>query len=183
MLNDENRKNVAATLKNVRNGTDRLDSIAASLDDVLNEGRKTVRQLNSTLKEAEDLMKDLRGTTAPLRERGPAILRNLDETLTRSNAALTDLQALIRAVGDSDGTLTRLLKDPSLYNNLDCTAAQLARDMQRVERILKDVETFADKIARHPEALGVGGAVRPGSGLKDKDPPPQYPPPVIVPPH
>jgi hypothetical protein len=25
---------------------------------------------------------------------------------------------------------------------------------------------FADKVARHPESLGVGGVVRPGSGLK-----------------
>jgi phospholipid/cholesterol/gamma-HCH transport system substrate-binding protein len=183
VLNDENRKNLAETLKNVRKGTDRLDAIAGSLDDVLNQGRTTVRQLNSTLKEAEELMRDLRGTTGPLRERGPSILRNLDESLIRSNAALADLQALVRAVGDSDGTLTRLLKDPSLYNNLDCAAAQFAREMQRVDRILKDVETFADKIARHPEALGVGGAVRPGSGLKDKDPPPQYPPPTVVPPH
>ena len=35
-----------------------------------------------------------------------------------------------------------------------------------------DVEIFADKIARHPEALGVGGALRPSNGLKE--PPTSY---------
>ena len=35
-----------------------------------------------------------------------------------------------------------------------------------------DFETFADKLARHPEALGIGGVVRPGTGLKDPPTPP-----------
>ena len=37
------------------------------------------------------------------------------------------------------------------------------------------VEVFADKIARHPESIGLGGAVRPSAGLKDM-PTPQPPP-------
>jgi len=46
------------------------------------------------------------------------------------------------------------------------------RILPRVDRILRDIEVFADKIARHPESLGVGGAIRPNSGLKD---PPNVP--------
>jgi len=33
--------------------------------------------------------------------------------------------------------------------------------------VLRDVEIFADKIARHPEQLGLGGVLRPSSGLKE----------------
>jgi phospholipid/cholesterol/gamma-HCH transport system substrate-binding protein len=29
------------------------------------------------------------------------------------------------------------------------------------------VEIFADKLARHPELIGIGGAIRPSSGLKE----------------
>jgi phospholipid/cholesterol/gamma-HCH transport system substrate-binding protein len=68
--------------------------------------------------------------------------------------------------GKTDSTVYRLLNDPGLYNNLNTIACGLARMMPQLDRILKDLEVFADKIARHPEALGVGGAVRPGSGLK-----------------
>ena len=39
--------------------------------------------------------------------------------------------------------------------------------MGRAEKITRDLEVFADKIARRPELIGVGGAVRPSSGLKD----------------
>jgi phospholipid/cholesterol/gamma-HCH transport system substrate-binding protein len=34
---------------------------------------------------------------------------------------------------------------------------------------LRDVKEFSDKIARHPEILGVGGAVKPSNGLKDSE--------------
>jgi hypothetical protein len=39
--------------------------------------------------------------------------------------------------------------------------------MGRAEKITRDLEVFADKIARRPELIGVGGAFRPSSGLKD----------------
>jgi phospholipid/cholesterol/gamma-HCH transport system substrate-binding protein len=39
--------------------------------------------------------------------------------------------------------------------------------LPHMDRILHDVEVFADKIARHPESLGVGGAISPSSGLKE----------------
>ena len=64
--------------------------------------------------------------------------------------------------------------------------APLPKLAARADRILKDFETFADKLARHPESLGLGGVVRPSAGLKD---PPHYPvvqpyyPPGAVPPH
>ena len=41
------------------------------------------------------------------------------------------------------------------------------RILPRLDRILSDVEIFADKIARHLESLGIGGVFRPGTGLKE----------------
>ena len=66
-----------------------------------------------------------------------------------------------------DGSLQKLLSDPQLYQDLDAAAVSLARVMGRAEKIAKDLEVFADKVARRPELIGVGGAVRPSSGLKD----------------
>ena len=53
-----------------------------------------------------------------------------------------------------------------VYNHLDEAACLMTRLLPRVDRALQDLEVFADKIARHPEALGLGGVVRPGVGLK-----------------
>ena len=46
----------------------------------------------------------------------------------------------------------------------------LVRIMPRLDRVMQDVEVFADKIARHPESLGVRGAVSPSAGLKEAPP-------------
>jgi phospholipid/cholesterol/gamma-HCH transport system substrate-binding protein len=80
---------------------------------------------------------------------------------------LGDVQNLVREAGSSDGTLRRLLQDPGLAQKIDELLAQALRQIPRLDRIIRDAETFADKIARHPELLGVGGAVRPGNGLKE----------------
>ena len=40
------------------------------------------------------------------------------------------------------------------------TVMSINRLFPQVDQILKDVGVFADKIARHPERLGVGGAVQ-----------------------
>jgi hypothetical protein len=61
----------------------------------------------------------------------------------------------------------RLLADPSVYQSLDAAAGSLARVLARAEKVARDLEVFADKVARRPELIGVGGAIRPSSGLKE----------------
>ena len=80
---------------------------------------------------------------------------------------MTDVQELIRGLSKGDGTLRRFLTDPTFYNNLNDAALMLVKLMPRLDRTLRDVEVFADKIARHPELIGVGGAVSPSGGLKE----------------
>ena len=86
------------------------------------------------------------------------------------------------ASGCADGTLQKLMSDPSLYNNIDAASCQVLKMMPQLNRILEDFGTFADKLARHPEKLGLGGAVRPSDGLKSPPTPP-LPPPGLVPQH
>jgi phospholipid/cholesterol/gamma-HCH transport system substrate-binding protein len=128
---------------------------------------EALKRGNETFLRANEAMLNLQKATQPLAERGPSAMRNLDESMSKLNQILGDVQQLLHVAGRSDGTLQRLLTDPSLYNHLDEAACMLTRTLPRVDRILQDVETFADKIARHPEALGLGGVVRPATGLKE----------------
>jgi ABC-type transporter Mla subunit MlaD len=166
LLSDENQKNVNAILKNVRAGSDRLDSIANSTDELLKESQRTMKRFSDSLTQAEDVMRNLQKASKPLADRSDSVMRNLDEGAVRLNQAMIELRELMRVVGQSDGTLRRFLDDPALYNNLNDASCGLARLMPRIERILRDMEVFADKIARHPESLGLGGVVTPSSGLK-----------------
>jgi ABC-type transporter Mla subunit MlaD len=171
VLTDDNVKNVSATIKNVREGSDHVPNMARNADKLLEESRQTLRRLDTTLQRAEEFMSNIQQVTKPLTDRGSSVAKNLDESLDKLNRTLGDVRALIQAVGESNGTLSRLLKDPSLYNRIDDALCMVTKMLPRVDRILKDIETFADKLARHPESIGIGGVVRPGSGLKDSPPP------------
>jgi phospholipid/cholesterol/gamma-HCH transport system substrate-binding protein len=99
-------------------------------------------------------------------ERSASVMRNLEESTERLNRAMQDTQQLIKSIQSQNGAVKQFFTDPALYNNLNDAACMATRILPRVDRVLRDLEVFADKIARHPEALGVGGVVRPGSGLK-----------------
>jgi phospholipid/cholesterol/gamma-HCH transport system substrate-binding protein len=178
VLNEENQRNLATILKNTRAGSERFDSITRNLDGILQDSRTLPKRVNDTLNSTEGAMNDLRKAVGPFSTRSETISRNLEETLTKHNRLAGDLSALMQVL-DHDGTVQRLLKDPSLYQNLNEAACGLVKSMPRIDRILKDFETFADKLARHPELLGVRGAVKPSAGLKE--PPAPYQPPILVP--
>jgi phospholipid/cholesterol/gamma-HCH transport system substrate-binding protein len=167
VFSDENQKNLSATLKNVTESSTRLDSITRNTDDLIKESRKTMTQINSSVSRANDVMNNLQQATKPLAERTPTIMRNLDESSAKLNTLLTNLSGVFGAFGRNDGTLQRLLMDPSLYNHLNDAACMIARTVPRLDRTLADLEIFADKLARHPEAIGLGGVVRPSIGLKE----------------
>src|SRR5439155_18744408 len=119
---------------------------------------ETIKNLNSTLTQTEDILTNLQAITKPFAGRSASIAKNLDESTDKLNRVLTDTQRLFTSVGEGDGTLRRFITDPALYNHLDEAACQLSKIMPRLDRVLKDAEVFADKIARHPELIGAGGA-------------------------
>jgi ABC-type transporter Mla subunit MlaD len=178
VLSEENVRNLNAILKNTSTASQRFNSITRNLDSIMEDSRPLPKHMSETLSRMDAAMDDLRKTFAPYTARSESTSRNLDESMAKLNRTLTDLSGL-KNVLDQDGTIQRLLKDPSLYNNLNDAACLLLRAMPRFDRIVKDLETFADKLARHPELLGVRGAVRPSDGLKE--PPQPYNPPLLAP--
>jgi phospholipid/cholesterol/gamma-HCH transport system substrate-binding protein len=172
-FSDENQRYLNETLRNVKMSSDKLDSIARNTDEMLKETRVTIKRINDSLIRSDEVLANMQKATKPMAERSETILKNIEESTDKLNRLLGDSRDLMHAVSRGDGTLQRLLSDPSLYRNLDEMSCQVSRMMPRLDRILRDVEIFADKIARHPEALGVGGVVRPGTGLKE--PPTTFP--------
>lgn len=165
-FSDENLRNWNSILKNTQTASERFPRMAENGDELLREARPTLKRLDDTLKDAQMSMGDLRKLTQPWGTSSERINRNLDEGTERFNKVMADVQALMQVINTHDGTAQRLIADPSLYNNLNDIVCQVSKMMPRLERALKDLEVFTDKIARHPESLGVGGAVRPSSGIK-----------------
>jgi phospholipid/cholesterol/gamma-HCH transport system substrate-binding protein len=95
------------------------------------------------------------------------MFKNFGDSADNLNKALKDLREIMQVVARSDGTVQRLLSDPALYNNLNDSAIMVTKILPRLDRVLRDMETFSDKLARHPELIGLRGAIVPSIGLKE----------------
>jgi phospholipid/cholesterol/gamma-HCH transport system substrate-binding protein len=163
-----------AIAKNLREASERFPSISKNADETLREAPATIKNFNESLGRADDVIRNLQKATRPLGDHGDRIVTNLDQSLDKLNRSLSDVSDLVRVIGQSDGTLKRIISDPALYNQVTELLCGLNKSLPRLDRILADLETFADKLARHPEKIGLGGVVRPDSGLKE--------PPTLAPP-
>lgn len=163
-LSDENQRNAATAIKNVRKASEGWEGLTKDTDQFVRESQITLKDITTTVNQMNSVAQDIAKVTRPLGTRGEEVAKNLDESLARLNRLLADFQDLMS--GKSGGTLGLLLNDPALYQNLNDAACGIARLIPMLHNILKDAEVFADKIARHPESLGVGGAIRPSSGIK-----------------
>lgn len=166
LLNDDNRKSFSATLKNVESGSGDLAKLIRLAGNVTERAETTMKLLNDRLSQAERLFENIEKATQPIAANAGDILKNLNAASLQLAQTLVEIREVTRQFGRAEGTVGQLLKDPALYQNLNEAAASLTRTLIRAERVAKDLEVFADKVARRPETIGIGGALRPSSGLK-----------------
>ena len=149
-----------------------LPALLADTRSTVQTATETLDSLSSVVERAGTNLRNLEGLTEPLGERGPQIARSLLAAVDNLNVALLDVQEFASALNDSEGTVSRLVKDRTIADNLETTIANANTVIVRVNDLLKelrpilyDVRVFSDKIAREPGRL-IGGAVNRGPGLK-----------------
>src|SRR5581483_1960493 len=167
VLSPENRKQFAALLRNINDIGTNILRFSGALQTLAAEAETAVKNFDRRTALTADILADIRAVTRPLGQRAEPLARDVAESAAQLNKALTEVRELLRVFARENGTAQKLLSDPSLYQNLDAAAVSLARVLARAEKIARDLEVFADKVARRPELIGVGGAVRGSSGLKD----------------
>jgi phospholipid/cholesterol/gamma-HCH transport system substrate-binding protein len=111
-------------------------------------------------------LKNLEGFTQPLGERGDELISKVDRGFERLDVLLAEFAELGKALNNPNGSLGQLLNKPDLYQHINQAAENIDYLTRELRPILRDARVFTDKIARHPEELGVRGALHPSSGLK-----------------
>jgi phospholipid/cholesterol/gamma-HCH transport system substrate-binding protein len=137
-----------------------------SLPEVINDLRTTVQGIGTTVDTADRNLRNLEGLTRPLGERGEGMVAQVDKTIGRLDEVLQQATFFTRALNESEGTLGKLVRDPKVYDDLAQAAANVNNLTKELRPIVDDVRVFTDKIARHPEQLGVRGALDRRPGLK-----------------
>lgn len=131
------------------------------------DARAAAQQMQDTLTVLDRNLSNLEGFTEPLGKRGEQILTNADQMFFRlSNSAenldelLGNLVRFTRSMNNREGSLGRLLNDPTLYNDLVNLTGEVNRLAIELRPIIYDARVFSDKIARDPGVLGVSGALQ-----------------------
>ncbi|MFV0443158.1 MAG: MlaD family protein [Planctomycetaceae bacterium] len=151
-----------------------LKQTIAALPDLVTETRETitaarlsVEQAGQSLAKVNSNLDQVQQATAPLAEHSRKLVSRLDGGLLQLESLLTELNTFAAVLNDKDGTLQRFTSDPRLYENLARSTAAMATLTENLEPTLRDLRIFADRVARHPEILGVSGAIQGSSGIKE----------------
>lgn len=199
LLNPENRKAAGETLKNAQAASADLVRTIRLSALLVDQAEKTLKELNARVAQSEAVIAaagravtNVEKATQPVAANAAQIVQGIDQAVKnasaaaeQANKAVTDLRGLTAGLtgGQGGGSVQKLLTDPTLFNNLNETVVNVNRITVRLDKVARDLEVFADKVARRPETLGVSGVVRPNTGLKE--PPlnaaPQGPPLPLAP--
>ncbi len=170
---DELQESVRATIVRLPKTMDKMDATVDSLRTNINSatGRlnDTMEQMSGKMDHslglADKALTNVLKITDPLASKTEIWLGNIDNILQ-------NLDVFTDAMVNPNGTVGLLLRDRSAYDKLFQTMDRVNHLSQQLEPIVYNAQVFSEKIAQHPELLGVRGALFPNSGASGKDVPP-----------
>ena len=137
-----------------------------NLPELLDESRSMIATVRTTVEGVDRNLRNLEGLTGPLGERGEEIVMRVDRAVSRLDELLGILSDFGRKLNSGQGTLGKLMNDPELYNSLSAAVRNVECITGELKPIISDVRVFTDRIARHPEILGIRGAIQRSPGTK-----------------
>lgn len=149
----ENQRNLKRTL--------------ASLPKMIEDTEETIGGIRQAVGAAQGTLANLDRMTTPLAQKSNRIAGNLDGAVANLNSLTSELNTFSQILNKSDGTFQQLASNPELYRNLNRTAQSVNLLMNNLQPALRDLRVFSDKVAAHPELLGVSGVFKGSSGVKE----------------
>ncbi len=162
-------KRVLGNVDDVIGNPEVRESLRQAIDELpqlLSDTRSAMNTVHTTVDSMDRNLRNLEGFTGPLGERGGQMVDSVDRTILRLDELLTEMSDFGKKLNSGEGSLGRIMSDPDLYQNLNRAAQNIAQLTCELRPVVADARVFADKIARHPELLGVRGALQRSTGTK-----------------
>jgi phospholipid/cholesterol/gamma-HCH transport system substrate-binding protein len=123
----------------------------------LEEARQAMAAFDRVGAKAERNLDNLEKFTGPLGEQGPQIVADVERMVQNLEEASAQVSIFMEAVNSSDGTLSRLLNDDTLYVEARETIHNINQASRLLTPILNDVRIATDKAATDPSQFGLKG--------------------------
>lgn len=143
-----------------------IKSMLRDMPELMSDTRSAINTIRTTVESVDRNMRNLEGFTGPLGERGEGLIERIDRTIARLDEMLGEFSDFGRKLNSGEGSLGQLIRNPELYQHLNTAACNIEKLTRELQPILSDVRVFSDKISRHPELLGVRGAIQNSPGIK-----------------
>ncbi|MCH2202704.1 MAG: MlaD family protein [Fuerstiella sp.] len=167
MSTAEETLTAASSLLNNPDYQQQLKRTMQALPQLLNETQSTLHSVQTVVKRMDSAVATVNRAAEPLARQSGQLVSDLATSMRNVQAMTADLATVSHSMTVENGSLRKLLTDPSMYQNLDRTASSLSLLLQNLEPVVSDLQIFSDKIARHPELLGIRGIVRGSDGVKN----------------
>lgn len=169
-------KEAQGTLAQLQRTLRGFEEFSVQLESLGKEFDGIGENVRSAIKNADTAIANIAEITEPISHRSDEIAENLVRSLASIEALAADLSVFARRLNSSDGTIARLVDDPTLYGKVTETLDSIRNVSgnvellsRRLQPILDDIRVATDKLARDPGQVGVRGALsgRPlGAGIK-----------------
>lgn len=122
LLSEENIKNLSQTFENVNKtsqglsnivNSNKIPSIIANLEKVTADFSEATPYLKSSLQNVDSITSSIKGS-------------DIGSLLTSIKSTVSQLDKTITAINSGEGTMGKLMYDPSIYNNLDKATIDLS---------------------------------------------------------
>ncbi len=151
----------------LREAIDAMPAVLGKTQVTVERMGDTFSTLNDTFTSLNRDLKDIEPLADRLRERGPALVDELDTGLKNVDQLTGNLLTFSEGINDTQGSVGALLHDKELYQHVNHLVQNLDEMTRELKPVVSNVQIFTDKIARHPSELGVRGAIKKDSGLKE----------------
>lgn len=144
-LDDENLENVRSIIQNIESTTGSLNSLI----------QKRQNDLDTMIMEAKNTLTNLDDLSSNNKEKITSLITNLEatsselETLSAGlNETTLTLNEVLTKINNGDGSLGKMVNDPSLYNNIDSLSINL-------NQLIKNINKDPGKYLKHMRLIEV----------------------------
>lgn len=139
------------------------------LPDAIHEFRITMQETRGAIQSADRNLRNLEGFTEPLRQKGGDFADLLLRVVKGLEGLVDDFSKVTQALNRQDGTVGKLINDPTLYNNLNVLMFNANKVLTSIDEltfnlkpVVYDARIFMDKVAVEPGRI-ISGAIKPSN--------------------